>query len=133
MQFELPRSGRKRLIGMTPLIDVVFILLLFFMLASNFQQWRALPLELNGNRSNITDPVSLFSIHVGAEGQLTLDGEPITPVLLAALLATQLNEGLAPRVVVESDPATELQTLVQVIDQLAALGIEQITLGGAHR
>lgn len=132
MQFEIPRRERKRLIGMTPLIDVVFILLLFFMLASNFEQWRALPLELNGNRSDSAESTPLFSVHVAAGGELRLDGEPLTTTALTSLLAEQLAAGVDPRVLVESDPTTELQTLVRVIDQLAAIGIERITLGGAH-
>ena len=37
-------SRRRALIGLTPLIDVVFILLVFFMLASSFLDWRAIDL-----------------------------------------------------------------------------------------
>ncbi|OOC09384.1 ExbD/TolR family protein, partial [Thioalkalivibrio halophilus] len=39
------RPRRRNLISLTPLIDVVFILLVFFMLASSFLDWRAVELE----------------------------------------------------------------------------------------
>lgn len=39
----VPARSRRR-ISLTPLIDVVFILLMFFMLTASFNQWRALPL-----------------------------------------------------------------------------------------
>src|SRR3546814_18552679 len=39
------KGGRRRLISLTPLIDVVFILLVFFMLASSFVDWRAIVLD----------------------------------------------------------------------------------------
>ena len=38
----LPNSRRRALISLTPLIDMVFILMVFFMLASSFQTWRAI-------------------------------------------------------------------------------------------
>ncbi|MEM6423000.1 MAG: biopolymer transporter ExbD, partial [Pseudomonadota bacterium] len=41
---SLSRPRRKAQIGVTPLIDVVFILLVFFMLASRFEDWRSVDL-----------------------------------------------------------------------------------------
>ncbi|MBO8087018.1 MAG: biopolymer transporter ExbD, partial [Marichromatium sp.] len=48
MRLDLARRVRRNPISLTPLIDVVFILLLFFMLASHFDQWRALALDARG-------------------------------------------------------------------------------------
>ena len=41
---RLTRSSQPRRLSLTPLIDVVFMLLLFFMLATSFSQWRVLDL-----------------------------------------------------------------------------------------
>ena len=47
MQLDRPAAPARKLIGLTPLIDVVFILLLFFMLTSSFFQWQSLDLTMS--------------------------------------------------------------------------------------
>ena len=45
------------------------------------------------------------------------------------MLATQIAAGTDPEVLIETDPSTDLQMLVTVIDRISAVGINQITLG----
>ena len=54
MRFESAFRRRRRLIGLAPLIDVVFILLLFFMLTTNFTRWRELPFDLPAAASELS-------------------------------------------------------------------------------
>jgi len=131
MHLELPPPRRKRLVSMTPLIDVVFILLLFFMLVSNFQQWRTMPLNLAGQNSGPAALEPMFSVHIGRAGTLMLNETPVAPAELTAILTKQIAPGANPRVLVETDESTDLQTLVQVIDSISATGIDRITLGKA--
>ena len=49
------KSSRKLIIGLTPLIDVVFILFVFFMLSSSFTKWNTLQLSVV---PNIDDKIS---------------------------------------------------------------------------
>ena len=63
-----PPSRNNRLVSMTPLIDVVFILLLFFMLVSNFQQWRGMPLNLAGQQNNPEQQSRLIGVQIGRYG-----------------------------------------------------------------
>ena len=77
MKFATAPS-RRRLISLTPLIDVVFILLIFFMLASSFLDWRAIGLdapadatagaagELDRLQSDLGDLRGFLPAHPGA-------------------------------------------------------------------
>jgi biopolymer transport protein ExbD len=132
MRLELPPARKKRLVSMTPLIDVVFILLLFFMLASNFQQWRAMPFDLAAQNSIPAEPNPIFSVHIGHNGGLTLDDTPVNLEKLTEILQARISEGTAPSVLIDSHEATDLQTLVQVIDSVSAAGVDQITFGGTN-
>ncbi|MCB1752392.1 MAG: biopolymer transporter ExbD [Gammaproteobacteria bacterium] len=116
--------------SMTPLIDVVFILLLFFMLVSNFQQWRAMPLQLSGQNNGPTEREQSFSVVIRQDGGLELNNIPIALETLTATLKRQIADGIDPNVLIAASESTGLQTLVHVIDSISAAGIDQITLGG---
>ena len=70
-----PQGRRRPLISLTPLIDVVFILLVFFMLASSFLDWRSI--DLNAPAQAAAGPAIegalLVEIH---PDRLLLSGEP---------------------------------------------------------
>ncbi|MCP5418038.1 MAG: biopolymer transporter ExbD [Chromatiaceae bacterium] len=133
MQLELPQIRKKRLVGMTPLIDVIFILLLFFMLASNFQQWRVMPLDLAGRSDVPAVADQEFTIHVGRDGVLMLDGVPLLPEQLTLLLTTRVAAHPNPTARITTEISTDLQSLVRVVDRIAAAGISKITLDAPVR
>ena len=119
---------RQPLISLTPLIDVVFILLIFFMLASSFLDWRAIDLDA---------PVQAAAAAAAAEGALLIE---ITPngLLLAAEplplddLAVRLGERLAveseQRVLIKPSAGVPLQRTVDVLDRLQAIGVTDLSL-----
>lgn len=125
----LSRPARRRpLISLTPLIDVVFILLIFFMLASSFLDWRAIDLDT---------PVQAAAAAAAAEGALLIE---ITPngLLLAAEplplddLVIRLGERLAveseQRVLIKPSAGVPLQRTVAVLDRLQAIGVTDLSL-----
>ena len=66
---------RRRPISLTPLIDVVFILLMFFMLTSAFTRWKAVDLRLPTTSSD-TSPKKPQALLLHTDGSLSLRGRP---------------------------------------------------------
>jgi biopolymer transport protein ExbD len=132
MRLDLPAPRAGRGIGLTPLIDVVFILLLFFLLASQFHQWRALHLDTapvtlaDGGPAADEPPALLLRVHV--DGALDINGEALQPAQLADVIAEY--RALRPAVAVVVAPAgnVRLQALVEVMDAVVAAGIETVRL-----
>lgn len=130
MRLERTPARAGRAISLTPLIDVVFILLLFFLLASHFDQWGAL--QLDTGASLATHPsaaeaqASLLRLH--ADGALELDGEALDSAYLGTRLASLRAEHPELAVVVQADAEVPLQDLVSLIDRLVALGIQEVSL-----
>jgi len=60
MNFESSERRSKSSIGLTPLIDVVFILLLFFMLASNFSEERTISVTSQPSAKTLIEPDTLI-------------------------------------------------------------------------
>ena len=71
---------RKRrnvvLLNVTPLIDVVFILLVFFMLTTNFARFRLIGVDAPEETEVVKDPAAAIVILVKADGSLEYDGNP---------------------------------------------------------
>ncbi len=123
---RLPAHGRpRRPVSLTPLIDVVFLLLVFFMLTASFLQPGALSLatSLGGAAGEGAEAMIL---HADRNGQLTLEGRDIA----AAELASYFSEGRAVRL--RSDPALPLQQLLDIAAALEAAGARDLRLEQAE-
>ena len=124
----LSRPRHKRaLIGLTPLIDVVFILLVFFMLASSFLNWRAVDLKapVRAATGATADGALLVEIH--AEG-LRLAGEVVTLDTLDNRLGARLAAEPGQSVLIAPATGVPLQRTVTVLDRLKSAGVADMQL-----
>jgi len=121
------RSAKR--VAMTPLIDIVFILLLFFILQTNFSAFRQLPLELPRSVEGAQHPGPRpVRLEVAATGRLWVDGETLQSVdALAALLERRQLPAQTP-VVLAAAGAVPVQVLVDICDLLHARGIHGIDI-----
>lgn len=129
---RLSRSKRLRVLSLTPLIDVVFMLLLFFMLATSFSRWRSVELVTTVRDSTAATPELASAVLTVLEKQLLYDKVPMT---LESFIA-RLNAGPIPlsrTVVVEAADSVSVQRLISVLDQLSAAGITNVNLNVSHR
>ena len=132
MSRRLPEMGahpaRRARIGLTPLIDVVFILLIFFMLASRFADHRALPLDAASAGAG-AGPEGALLVEIRRDG-LRLSGEALAPDALAARLAAHLRARPDLRVLLAPAPGVDLQAAVAALDLLASAGARDVALLG---
>lgn len=116
----LPR--RKHGISLTPLIDVVFILLLFFMLATSFTDWRQISLATGTTASADQGPPPAV-VRVAADGGLHYDGDSYSAHSLIPVLLQRQKAGDLAAVIVRPAPDTELGPTVAALDALANTGL----------
>lgn len=128
MRFEHLRRARRRLITLTPLIDVVFILLLFFMLASRLTQLQAVPIDASARSRAQSEPVPALLVRIHADGSLDLNGEPMPPGALTLAVRASLDRAPDLRVLVEPHDQVPLQNTLHLFDRLAAAGVPTLRL-----
>lgn len=122
------RSGRRRtLISLTPLIDVVFILLIFFMLASSFLDWRAIELNASRKTTGGSSMEGAMLVEVRANG-IRLAGRTVTPEQLQVSMRQRLEDDPDLRVLVKPSAGVDLQRTIRVVDRLSAAGAADMTL-----
>lgn len=127
-RFPRPRDGRRRraVVSLTPLIDVVFILLVFFMLASSFIDWRAIDLGASGTSRGGGIEGSML-IDLGPE-QLRLSGETLDLDAFATRVAARLAEKPDQKFVIRPVDGADVQRLIAVLDRPEAAGATRVEL-----
>lgn len=128
-QWPDDRARRRRtLIRLTPLIDVVFILLVFFMLATSFRDWRSVDLAAPAETSLAGDAMKgAVLVEVRQDG-LRLSAVPVSLEDLAERLEKRLAERPELRVLIKPAPGVVLQETVRVLDALSEAGISRLSL-----
>ena len=118
-----PERHRTPFISLTPLIDVVFILLVFFMLATRFGQFYDLPVNVQPADSTSKPDDKWLVIAVEANGNLSLNGVSFTPDAVADRLDTQKS-----KVWVTVSPDASLQQALTAVDAIKAAGVKDVQL-----
>lgn len=124
MRIAAPRP-RRRLVSLTPMIDVVFLILVFFMLASKFTTERALPISAAG---------TALSQWEGAPRLIEITPQRISyngqPVALDQLAQTLTARGVQPEqaVLVRPGDGADIQRLTDLLDTLRAAGFRNAVL-----
>lgn len=86
---RLSNGGRRqRTINLTPLIDIVFLLLVFFMLATTFVRFGTVKIETAGAGSGTVELSKTVLIHVAGAGKFRVNGAEV----LQSELAQQLDQ-----------------------------------------
>lgn len=120
---------RKARIDMLPLIDIVFLLLVFFIYAMlSMAVHHALPVVLPLSSTAPLDKQVTLSVTVARDGSVFLDEEPVETHELADRLRVKAGDAKAPGVLLFADNRITYQTLYGVIDQIKLAGIERLSL-----
>ena len=127
MRIEEPVRRRNPL-SLTPLIDVVFILLVFFMLASSFVQWREISVSVPAEGAGAPSDAPVLTVAVHPDGRLELNGQPIAREALGARLVGLELRQAESLVLLQPRGEVELQTLVGALEALTAAGARNVQL-----
>ena len=127
MKLLITHKQKRQLISLTPLIDVVFILLLFFMLSTSFISAGSISLELGTSTSKVTQDTQAqdqFVIRLLADGDLSIDDQRTS--FASSQLQSLLDDAFQNdrNAVIRYDNEADVQDLMQLLDQLNTLSID---------
>jgi len=112
---------------MAPLIDVVFLLLVFFMLTSSFTP-PALSLVLPKSAVTNEPPRPAPVISIDATGRIALDGEALSVEQFEAALKARLSETGEKSVNFRGDRGVDYGVMLDIMNRARASGASQINL-----
>ncbi|HUU80862.1 MAG TPA: biopolymer transporter ExbD [Acidobacteriota bacterium] len=123
------RTARKVRIEMLPLIDIVILLLVFFIYAMlSMAVHRGLPVVLPSSSTARIDKRLLLSVTVKSEGSIYVDKEQVLMESLTEALRKKVQGGTDPGVLLFADRSIPYQKLFNVLDQIRMAGLSRISL-----
>lgn len=135
MQFRR-QSREEDSINLTPLIDVVFLLLIFFMVSTTFTKETHLEIDLPeavGEAANSeTDPLEII---INAAGDYALNGKSLVNNTAATLRSAliELSEGDTSRaLIITADANAPHQYVVRAMDSAGQLGFVSMSISTRH-
>ena len=131
MPVQLKRSSAIGSLSVTPLIDVVFLLLIFFLVSSRFSEEER---ELDLNLPNVSEalPATLepseLVINIDAQGRFFIDGEFRQAEQVEQILRrSQANNPLTQSVVIRGDRETNWEAVATAMSICKKVGIFEYT------
>ena len=124
------KSSRKLVIGLTPLIDVVFILFVFFMLSSSFTKWNTLQLSVV---PNIDDKISTkesntSKVTLVSSTTVLLDSINMPFPDILKVLEERIDNSPQHIVLIEPEKSMNLQDFVTKLKQLQFVAAQNLML-----
>jgi biopolymer transport protein ExbD len=127
---KLLRQRRESVeLNLTPLIDVVFLLLIFFMVSTTFETRPALELTLPESASAEAAAASPLRVSISEQGEYALNGSVVDDrKALQEALAGRVDVARKQGLVIEADARARHQAVVAVLDEAAALDISRVRI-----
>ena len=115
-------------IQMTPLIDMVFILLIFFVVTTSFVSETGLDIQRPQSSSSETLPRENIPVAIGADGRITVDGQRVGLLSIRPFLQKRLRMQPGLAVVLVADKVVSVDRVVRVMDEIRGAGISEVAL-----
>jgi biopolymer transport protein ExbD len=123
------RRRSSMALNLTPLIDIVFLLLVFFMLTAHFIEDQAIPIDLpEAQNSSASEDEGYVEVAMTPDGQLLVDGYPTPIESLEESLRGALHAPEKRFVRLKGDHAAQFGLGVQVLDAARAAGAESLDI-----
>lgn len=123
-----PLEESDAVVDISPLMDVVFLLLIFFMVTTTFIEDAGLDLELPTTRTTASRAKEGILVAIDRAGVVYLDGEGVSLRELEDWLRATLAESEDKTVVIEADRSVDHGTVVRVMDILKRSGATGLTI-----
>lgn len=120
-------------IQMTPLIDMVFILLIFFVVTTSFVSETGLDIQRPQSSSSETLPRENIPVAIGADGRITVNGRRVGLLSIRPFLQKRLRMQPGLAVVLVADKAVSVDRVVRVMDEVRGAGISEVALATAAK
>ncbi len=123
-------------VNLTPLIDVVFLLLIFFMVSTTFEQQTALKISLpKASQQSELKKADVLEVVIDAQGRMYVNQEGLLDsraATLTAALSNAAGENREIPVVLRADAQTPHHFVVTTMDVLAKMGFPNLSIAAAR-
>ncbi len=118
----------KDFLNLTPLIDIVFLLLIFFMLTSNFIEKEGIKIKLPESSSKTVVKNDTITIYVTKENKIYFHGKFIDIKTLPIVLKDAISNSDTKTVILKADKDSKMEIAVKVLDLAKTFGAKKLII-----
>ena len=122
------REEEDAAIDMTPMLDIVFIMLIFFIVTTSFVKEAGIQVNKPEANQATKEPSANIFIAIRDTGEIWMDKRQVDVKRVAANLERMLAEQPTDLVVIQADKEAEHGRVVEVMDQIKEAGIDKISI-----
>jgi biopolymer transport protein ExbD len=116
-------------IDMTPMLDIVFIMLIFFIVTTSFVKEKGLDVNRpEDNQAKNDKPSKALSIRIAEDGTITMGGREVDVRRVVANTQTYLAENNTDTAAIQADEEAEHGVVVEVMNQVKIAGISKVSV-----
>lgn len=117
-------------VNLTPMLDVVFIMLIFFIVTTSFIKESGVEIERPEASAATPRPDAQVLVAITPEGAVWVDGKAVDVHRIGQQVAGMLSDDGA--VVIQADRASTTGLLIEVMDRLKQAGVEQVAVAASR-
>jgi len=126
---EMPRSKQgSREINMIPMINIIFLILIYFLLSGSFEKFDLVAIEVPQAESGKVFDQGPILILLGKHEELLLDDEMITMESFESKLKKLLADNPKKVITIRADASLEARKMIDIMDRIKAAGGENLSL-----
>lgn len=134
MNFSKHRTGKKPVFMIIPMIDIIFFLLVFFMMNSlQTVAQKALAVQLPQAQSASAPAQLPIIMTIDEEGHITIDNKPVSIQESATIMKQHMQENANAAVVLQADKRTAHGQVVAVMDMLKTSGVTRLSIAAEQK
>jgi biopolymer transport protein ExbD len=115
-------------LDMTPMLDIVFIMLIFFIVTTSFVKESGVTVSTPSAETASQQEKANIFIAITAGGEVWIDRRPVDPRSVRAIVARLHADNPEGSVIIQSDEEASTRMLVEVMDQVRLAGVEAIAI-----
>jgi biopolymer transport protein ExbD len=121
-------SGERHDLDISPLIDMVFILLIFFMVTTTFVKDMAVDIERPDASSGQPASTKAVRVAIDPRGEIFVDGKSVRAWMIQGHVKDALRAGATSEVLIVTDRRVTSERLIEVVDQCRLAGAKDIAV-----
>jgi len=127
------REAEEAAIDLTPMLDVVFIMLIFFIVTTSFVKEAGIDVNRPKASQAKSKPSATIFLAIRANGEVWLDKRAVDVERVGAQIEKMLAESPTDTVIVQADKESKHGVVVSVMDQIKLAGIEKIVIAAENK
>jgi len=129
---ETHQEEEENEINITPMLDVVFIMLIFFIVTSSFIKESGIDVNRPDAQTAVSQDKANILIAITERGEIWIDRHLVDPRAVRAIVERMHAENPQGTVVIQADKKATTETLIQVMDASRLAGVDNVAIAAQN-